>query len=275
MGSCFANELRAYLTSREIGVLYPNVPADALPLMHEASKEESSWGPWNGQSNLQWYNTFSIRQEIERATGVWPHDPSDHWTVKVKDEVLYQCPYRRRIFANTPEDLRDITTAIDTDTRVGLELSELVILTLGLTEVWRKTDNGRISCAEPGYCDGGGQNETEFVMSTYDQNLDNLRTVLTLLRNHFDRKRIVVTVSPVPLGRTFRPGLDVAIANMESKSILRAVAGRIQDEFDEVTYFPAYELCMLDATTFRADGRHVERTKVDQIMALFVASHGR
>ena len=274
MGSCFANELRAHLVAQEIGTLGPRVPAEARLLMHDASKEESSFGPWDGQSNLQWYNTFSLRQELERAAGLWPHDPLDHWVVEIEGERLYQCPYRRRIFADSPDGLATITSAIDRSIREGFERADVVIWTLGLTEVWRKKDNGRMSCAEPGYCRGAGHRETEFVASDYESNLTNMETALRLLGDHFGPKQVVVTVSPVPLGRTFRPGMDIPVANMESKSTLRAVAGRISTVFDEVTYFPAYELCMLDPETYRPDGRHVERAKVAQIMRLFVESHG-
>lgn len=274
MGSCFANELRAFLIQKGIGQLGPKIPEGALPLMHDASKEESSWGPWDGQSNLQWYNTFSIRQEVERAVGIWPHDPADYWTVSIGGETLYQCPYRRRIFADSPEKLAEITRAIDASVKESLQKAEVVIWTLGLTEVWRKKDNGRFSCAEPGYCMGAGHAETELVPSDYLSNYDNMDNALRLLREHFGQKKVVITVSPVPLGKTFRPDIDIVVANMESKSTLRAVAGRIAAECEEVTYFPAYELCMLDPTTYRPDGRHVARDKVDQIMAFFVASHG-
>lgn len=273
MGSCFANELRAYLLGNDIGQLSPRVPESVLPLMHDASKEETSWGPWNGLSNLQWYNTFTIRQEVERAVGLWRHDPEDYWTINVKGETLYQCPYRRRIFADSPEKLAEITRAIDEDVRRGFAESELVIWTLGLIEVWRAHASGRFSCAEPGYCWGGGAAETSFHLSTYEENLDNVRTAVRLLREHFGPKEVVLTVSPVPLGRTFREGVDIAIANMESKSTLRTVAGAIEREFEEVEYFPAYELCMLEGNAFREDGRHVRREKVAQIMDFFVASH--
>lgn len=273
MGSCFANELRAFLRRRELGVLYPNVPVEVHDLIHPHSHEVSSWGPWNGESNLQWYNTFTLRQEVERATGVWQPSTDDVWTVTMGREVLYQCPYRRRMFARSPEDLAAVTAAIDQDIRTGMADADLIILTLGLTEVWRKVDNGRISCAEPGYCSGGGKTETTFHASTFAENLDNIRTAVLLLNEHFGRKQLVVTTSPVPLGRTFRP-LDVAVANMESKSILRAVAGAVAAEFDNVTYFPSYELCATDPSAFRLDdGRHVRPEKVDQIMSLFVASH--
>ena len=123
-------------------------------------------------------------------------------------------------------------------------------------------------------CRGGGQVETEFVASTYEDNLLNVKTTMEVLRKHFGEKRVVLTVSPIPLGRTFRP-LEVAVANSESKSILRAVAGRISSEFENVTYFPSYEMCVSDPQAYKEDGRHVRPEKGAQIMNFFVACHGQ
>jgi hypothetical protein len=272
MGSCFANEVRAYLESRQIGHVLPKIPSASLALFDEASKEDSSWGAWNGVSNLQYYNTFSIRQEIEKAAGIWTQDEDDHWEVAIGNEKLYQCPYRRRIFARSPADLRDLTIAIDQEITQSLEAADLIIFTLGLTEVWRKKDNGFVSCCEPGYCHGGGETETEFLASSFQQNHDNLKVIVDEITEHFGHKNILISVSPVPLGRTFRP-LDICVANMESKSILRSVAGDIASSYNNVHYFPSYEMCLSDPATFREDGRHVTREKVDQIMSLFEACH--
>lgn len=273
IGSCFANEIAAFLVRNDVGVLNPTLPADSLPLFFERSREKSSWGEWDGRSNLQYYNTFSIRQEIERAAGMWSSDGDDVWEVTLSGQTLFQCPYRRRIFCRGKGDLQELTKIIDGRVRQGLMESSIVIITLGLTEVWRKTNDGRIACCEPGYCKSGGHAETEFMASTYSQNYENVAATLRCLREHFGPRRVVLTVSPVRLGRTFRD-LDVVLANMESKSILRAVAGRITAEFDEVIYFPSYEMCALDPSSWQPDGRHVRSTKVDQIMRFFLACHG-
>lgn len=272
MGSCFANEVRAYLDTRRIGAVLPRIPADVLELFDDSSKEQSSWGAWNGISNLQYYNTFSIRQEIEKAAGRWSQDPDDYWQVEIAGKQLYQCPYRRRIFADSPEKLRKLTGRIDQALRDGLESADLVVLTLGLTEVWRKKDDGRVACCEPGYCHGGGAAETEFLASSYQENFDNLKSTVEVINQQFGKTNILLSVSPVPLGRTFRP-LEISVANTESKSILRTVAGEITASCDDVYYFPSYEMCLSDTDAFRSDGRHVTREKVDQIMGLFEACH--
>jgi hypothetical protein len=78
-------------------------------------------------------------------------------------------------------------------------------------------------------------------------------------------------VSPVPLGRTFTDD-DIVIANGYSKAQLRAVAGQIDAEFDNVIYWPSYEIA-LRADLFRPDGRHITEDGVRFIMDRFLATH--
>src|SRR5262249_19790413 len=87
----------------------------------------------------------------------------------------------------------------------------------------------------------------------------------------FPQKHVVITVSPVPLARTFSP-YDVGTANLESKSILRAVAGQIAREYaDRVSYFPSYEMAtILPIPVYKPDKRHVLPTFADQVVGEFI-----
>ena len=156
----------------------------------------------------------------------------------------------------------------------GIQQSRILILTLGLTEVWRLKSNGRYACADPGYAGGGGQKETDFYLSTFEDNLNNLRAALKLLFSHYADRQVVLSVSPVPLGGTYREE-DVYVANTESKAILRAAAGQIAREFESVHYFPSYEICKYleifsKTTIYKDDMRHVKPEVVTEIMNTFL-----
>lgn len=273
MGSCFANELRAELMSRGITVL-PAVDPGLHPLFDERAKEVSSWGAWDERVQLQFYNTFSIRQEFEKAFGLWEQAPNDYWEVRpLKQTPFWQDPYRRRVFAPSLDAVRHITKSLDEKLRQAIQTADVFVFTLGLTEVWKKKDNLLVACAEPGYCGGGGQQECWFHPSTYEENLANMRTVLKLLAAHRPNAQVYITVSPVSLGRTFQPDLDVAVANMASKSILRAVVASLVTEYPHLRYFPSYEMCIYDwEHAFCQDGRHVQRSKVQEIMNQFCST---
>lgn len=270
MGSCFANELRADLMRRGRTVL-PAIDPNLHPLFDARAKETSSWGDWDERVQLQFYNTFSIRQEFEKAFGLWAQGPDDFWVVRpVGQAPFWQDPYRRRVFAPSLAAVREITQTLDRHLREAIHLADVFVFTLGLTEVWRKIDNQKVTCAEPGYCGGGGQETSVFHASNYEENLENMRFVIDLLKKHRPDAKIFITVSPVSLGRTFRPGMDVAVANMASKSILRAVVAELTTRYPDIHYFPSYEMCLYDwDRSFREDGRHVQPEKVREIMDQF------
>jgi tetratricopeptide (TPR) repeat protein len=80
-------------------------------------------------------------------------------------------------------------------------------------------------------------------------------------------KKILLTTSPVPLGRTFTD-TDVIMANMYSKSVLRAVAEEITVKYPAVDYFPSYETVMLTdrRLAWTDDLRHVRDDLVGRIV---------
>ncbi len=61
------------------------------------------------------------------------------------------------------------------------------------------------------------------------------------------------------------------VANMEGKSVLRAVVAQVAREYSSnVIYFPAYEIVMAGGRgSFEADGRHVKGEVVQSIMNAF------
>src|SRR5262249_18026315 len=112
----------------------------------------------------------------------------------------------------------------------------------------------------------------QFHLLSYGETYRALRETLSLVREHgAPGCNVMLTVSPVPIVGSFT-GQDVLIANMYSKSVLRAVAGQLCAEFDFVDYFPSYEITMLspdDATT--DDGVHIkEEAVVDRMIEAYV-----
>jgi len=237
IGSCFAVEIRNALQSRSIDVFpkYRDITFDP---------DEVMIGGLPHRENLNYYNTFSIKQEFEKYHGLWEQDKNDLWNVADKwwnGDTVYQDPYRRAVYSRSADTLNEIILEIDRCMAEGIEQSDAFVITLGLIEVWKKKNDGRFACINPGYELGGGDCETEFHLSTYQENYDNLAETIRLIRDIKSDVPIILTVSPVPLNRTFTSN-DVVIANMESKSLLRAVAGKVCQDYAGVHYFPSYEV---------------------------------
>ncbi len=104
-----------------------------------------------------------------------------------------------------------------------------------------------------------------------DEMLADLERIRAVIRDRLGAA-MVLTVSPVPLHTTFTP-LDVRIANMESKSRIRAAVSELVDRHPDVHYFHSYEMTVTaerQGDYFRDDGRHVHRHAVRYIVSEFL-----
>ena len=272
MGSCFAVEIRMALARAGIDV-YPKYKE--IPIDHE----HYIIGGLPERDNINYYHTFAIRQEFERFHGIWKQQSDDYWSIsdrfwKQPSAVIYQDPYRRTVLGKSPEELFQAIDLLTECTFEGMRQADIFLITLGLIEVWRKKNNGLFTCEYPGYNLGGGFNETEFHLSSFQENYENLKATVGLIKEINPNAKIVFTVSPVALGRTFTD-TDVVIANTESKCLLRTAAAQVVREEEDVFYFNSFEIAnALGRDTYKPEtGRHVKEDVVFAITRTFMQSH--
>ncbi len=270
IGSCFAERIRVALTAEGVNV---GPPMQEIPMAHDRYRIDRL----PDRPHSDYFNTFTIRQEFERHIGEWDRDPDDYWIAKDKywgGETCYQDPYRRLILARTPQDLLEANELVDKAIDKGIRQASVFFFTVGMAEVFRNKRTGKIACQKPGYAGGAGEDETEFHMSSYEENVENVSKIVEIINRVRPDAQIVCTVSPVGLARTFGPD-DILVANMEGKSILRAALGAVARKYENVTYFPSYEIVMANSPfSFREDdGRHTANWVVSRIVAAFKAAH--
>jgi hypothetical protein len=114
------------------------------------------------------------------------------------------------------------------------------ILTFGMTDVFVNRRSGKIANQKPGYGLGGGVDETDYRRAGFAENLAVITRLVDLISAVKPKAKIFMTVSPVPLKRTFS-GEDIFVANAISKSTLRAVLAEIGAVRSNVVYFPSYD----------------------------------
>ena len=266
LGSCFAEEIRRELAGIGFQVL-PQYHAPYDPHLVYAHRIEAN--------HTNHYHTFSIRQELEKATGKWRQADDDYW--EIPDHIwkgeapIYQDPYRRAIYARTLKDIRAVTRQIDQDIADGLARADAFIITLGLVEVWRKKDNGLMAGAGPGWDFGGGKGKLAFHFATFPDNYSNVLESISIIRGLHPDAPIVLTVSPIAISKT-RTDVGCVVANNESKSILRAVAGQIVRDVPNVYYFPSFEIFNYSEAARWMDGRHVIQPVLDLITSSFITA---
>jgi hypothetical protein len=275
MGSCFAMEIRSALLARNFEI-FPKYDQIAI----DPSRQKLSSLP--EIEDIPYYDTFTILQEFEHAFGKrhfelrdflqHTHRLTNHFAVGGR--TSWQDPHRKRVMAADEESILDISRKIDACIEDGIRNSDIYIITLGLIETWRNSESGYHYCIPPYDDRRGGLDKVkkfEFYLSNYGENYDNLKRICALIGENYPDRKIILTVSPVGLGRTYS-GQDVVTATVEAKSILRAVTAEICREFSNVSYWPSYELATRD-DIFREDGRHVRQDSVAMIVDTFIEAH--
>jgi hypothetical protein len=261
IGSCFAREIKDVLLDKNYSYIRKEVD-------HPASKHASA--AWE-----RVYNTFSMRQIFEYTFEVWKPDLR-WWRVPVTGMI--QDPYRRIILYKSIKEAEADFEKHRLASRTALEGAEVLILTLGLTEIWEDRVDNSVICLPSGpyVNEGGNMDRYRFRVSRYQENIDNLERIYEIMKIHNPRCRLIITVSPVHLWATFRKDLDVISASWNSKATLRAVVDEFVAGHDNVWYFPAFEMAVTYRTilgkSLFTKGRepfHVNRDTIRFIMDNF------
>ncbi len=261
IGSCFAREIKRRLIQRGYNYV-------AEETQHPAAIHASA--AWE-----RVYNTFCLRQIFEYTFENW--QPDLRWWISPHSQKV-QDPYRRIIMYDHIEEAEADFAQHRIYSRRALQQAAVLILTLGLTEIWQdRADGSVISLPSGPYVnEGGDMSRYEFKVSRYGGNLENLERIHTIMMRHNPDCKLLVTISPVNLWATFRKDLDVISASCNSKATLRAVADEFTLRHENVVYFPAFEMATiyqpLSGQTYFSDGRenyHVNKNTVKFIMRHF------
>ncbi len=245
-GSCFAREIEVALERIGVNVL--------------------SWSPRLGPIGhfFQRYNTFSILQDFkgafdsqyderlarQLANGKWC-DYSFYGPTDTKEETIAM---RHKVFAVHRE----------------IQRAAVLIVTLGLVEVWHDLLTGMDLNIAPSELLAGNLSRYELRVTNYQENYAALKKLIAFVSERAPGIKVIVTVSPVPFSATFS-GEDVITANMFSKATLRAVAQAAADDSPDVDYFPSYEMVMSSKPELAwwPDRRHVHPAMIEHVVTAF------
>lgn len=263
IGSCFARNIEQRL--REIGldtVLYDQETVQGLEAVGEAL-------PFTNK-----YNVAAIRTELGWACG-GARPPEEFILLPLADgKALDGLLNPRRKTGADLQDARRRRAFVEAKYHRIAEC-RVVVMTLGLVEVWRDKASGlHLNVAPLGPIEAEPDRFVLDVMS-YDEILGELEAIHAILKAACpEDMRILITVSPVPLQATFRDE-DVMVANSYSKAVQRAAVEAFVLKHDNVDYFPSYETVTLTdrRLAFDKDNRHVQTGVVARIVDRFVAAY--
>lgn len=265
-GSCFAQHIGRALASQGFNWF---IAEQAPSGLSDDNAKKFNYGVFSSRTgNI--YTASLLKQWVDWATGAAPV-PAEFWE---KGSRFFD-PFRPNIepegFESRDELLRSRQAAIDAF-RKTLTESNVFVFTLGLTESWVHRKHGYEYPMCPGTVAGEFDAEQhQFVNQDFPFIRKTLMDTLRRVKDLNPKIKFLLTVSPVPLTATMS-GNHVLVATMESKSVLRAVAGMTARQFDFVDYFPSYEI--INGTPFRGtffdpNQRNVNHAGVDHVMHTF------
>lgn len=262
LGSCFARNIEKALLSSRVNVSSADRDSEILEL-----KINLLTGLLNK------YNPVSIYQELLWASGkeIFP----DRGFIKFGDKYC-DLNLRNQARKGTLEFVRQRHQQLRQYFARALA-ADLVIITFGMTETWfdQETNLALAEVPSPRLIK---EYPERFVYRSlsHQQCLDSLKSTYAILKEFGQPNlKIVVTLSPVPLERTFS-GQDIIVANTMSKSTLRSAIGELVAETENVDYFPSYEAAMLSDPNivWMGDRRNVTDFIVTKIVSEFINRYG-
>lgn len=269
-GSCFAQHIAKKLRAGGYSYLDVEQAPHLLPI---ASRQSFGYELYSARfGNI--YTARQLLQLVQRATGEFT--PKElYWE---KDGRFFD-PFRPTIEPNGFSSKEEFFAALDGHMEKIRELltkTDIFIFTFGLTEGWINVEDGTTYPICPGTAAGRfDADKHKFINFTVRDVYDDMTAFMKLAQSFNPKMKFIFTVSPVPLVATASES-HVLPATVYSKSVLRAAAGELQANFDNVDYFPSFEIVSgipARSMFFNPDLRIVNQCGVDYVMTHFFKQH--
>jgi hypothetical protein len=257
MGSCFARNIEEHLIYQGIDVLSKRLISPAGEYPGRPNALVNKFSTHSMANELEWIEQapeFDSEFFAESETGWHDLQLSPGTTpVRLDRAIDRRCYLSSQYFSR----VRDAT---------------VIVLTLGLNEVWHDSATGWYLNAAPSFF-GVRREPSRYTLHITDvaENIGQLEKIHDIVCSINPEARFLVTVSPVPMSATFS-GTDVLVANLRSKSTLRVAAETFALSHDRVDYFPSYDMVAMSPRhlAYQADCLHVESEVVGEIIQEFM-----
>lgn len=266
IGSCFARNIEEHL-----GRMGFDVPSLSLSVPPE------EWRP--APSIVDKFTPPSAVQEIERTLEMLRHPERIE---QIIDDLLFPTPDGRVIDLELRQFMPVSRQRAHERRRHILEVfanafdADCIVITLGLVECWMDRVTGRaIQEAPHALALRRARDRFALKVLSYPEVLAATERMVQLLIEHGRADvKILLTVSPVPFRSTFS-GTDVVMANCYSKSTLRTAAQVVYENFEQVDYFPSYEIVTISRApnVWMPDLMHVDPDFVAKVVDFFARDY--
>lgn len=270
-GSCFAQHIGQALRAAGLNI----VDTEPLPqYITDQTARALGFRQFSARyGNI--YTTSQLLQLFREARGVLePAEPVWENNGRFYDA---QRPAMEPDGFDSPEDVLRHRRHHLKQVAKAMKGSNLLIFTLGLTEAWIHSETGTVYPTAPGTtCGTYDPAKYAFVNYDYMQVMQAFLEARKMLLRTNKNTRFIITVSPVPLTAT-ASGNHIEVANSYSKSVLRAVCGKLAETYDDIDYYPSYEIITSlnnRGVYYAANKRNVTPDGVAKAMSMFLDAHG-
>lgn len=258
IGSCFARNVEEYLF--RLGYRVPTL---------DFSVPAEEWGA-RPSGILNKFTAASILQEVDRAArgrsseNLLPIisepliETNDGW---IDLELAGWKPVTPERAIQRRREIQDLFS--------GLFDCQVVTLTYGLVEAWFDNEGGRfIHEAPPMALVKAHPERFDFTVLSHEEVVRMMEQTIATIQSIGTPKKIIITTSPVPMGRSFQDK-DILVANTFAKSIIRSACGVVADRNESVDYFPSYEIVTLtkEPSIWGDDQLHIKDDFVGKIVS--------
>jgi GSCFA family len=260
IGSCFARNIEEHLLYRGIAVASRAIAFDNRD--------------GRPNSNVNKFTTGSILNELRWSLA---GEPFPSGSIVEDDGAWRDLQLSPGAAAMPLAQARARRTMVG-DYFASIRRATVVIITLGLVEAWYDSEASVVLNVAPSlWMTRKFPGRFSLRVTGYAENLAALHAIYELLARHgAPDLRIVVTVSPVPMGQTFT-GQDVIVANTYAKSTLRAAAEDSARGYAAVQYYPSFDTVTVSDRALAyssADDLHVRDEMVEAVTAHFLRTYG-
>jgi hypothetical protein len=264
MGSCFARNVEGELIRKGF-----RVASESFELPREDYYNPEIHG---SRTALNKYSVHSMYFEFFRVLETLTL-PDDGF-VRVPSDLWYD-PHCSQVKPRPLEEARSLRQQV-TATTDTVRNADFVFLTLGMTESWCDLEL-RVPINLPPKPEilRHLPQRFGFVNMAFAGVRLALDGLMQLVWKHCGHQvKFIITVSPVPIQTTFTD-LDVIRANNYSKAVLRAAAEELAARYENVDYFPSYDILTLSPRNlvWSQDEVHVRSDAVSQVVSTFLSHY--
>jgi len=266
-GSCFAQHISRVLSARGLNYYVAETPPPAMSPDEAQSK-------YYGVFSARYGNVYTARQLLQLAQRAFGKFQPRELVWESKDKGFLD-PFRPNM-AELFADEASVASSREEHlaaVRTMLTSLDVMVFTLGLTEAWVHLDDGAVYPVAPGVVSRHADySRYSFKNFRPEEIVEDMSAFLGLLASVNPKAEVILTVSPVPLVATYEPE-HVLSATSYSKSVLRVAAQRLSRTYDNVQYFPSYEIITGQPTKgryYESDLRSIRQEGVDHVMSVFL-----